>query len=413
MTDKLSTKYNDAVQQIKTAILRSQVKALAGVNQEQLALYYGIGRYISQNSRQGVWGKDAIATISRQLSAELPGLKGFSPRNLRNMRTFYEEWRVFDTNSSVATDEINLADASAKSELAGNLAVTTAKSKANDNLAVATAKINSDEQLMVIPLKEVPIAAFFSIGFTHHITILSKVKTQEERYYYIQLCHDMSLSVEALERQIAENAFARRDQMPNNFTKAIADYKQAFRAIQVFKDEYLLDYINVEPLGMRDEDIDERVIENEIVHNIKNFIMTFGKGFSFSGCQVHYDKLGHDHWVDLLFFNRILRATVVVELKKGKFKPAYLGQLSHYLHVIDDDDRLEWENPPVGIILCRDADRTFCEYVLQEYQRPMGVATYRTSQEQLRELLPDEEEMKQLMGKTTPAPAANDDEPQD
>ena len=167
----------------------------------------------------------------------------------------------------------------------------------------------------------------------------------------------------------------------------------------MFKDEYLLDYINVEPLGLRDEDIDERVIENEIVHNIKNFIMTFGKGFTFSGCQVHYDKLGHDHWVDLLFFNRILRSTVVVELKKGKFKPSYLGQLSHYLHVIDDDDRLEWENPPVGIILCRDADRTFCEYVLQDYQRPMGVATYRTSQEQLRELLPDEEEMKRLMGK--------------
>ena len=103
-------------------------------------------------------------------------------------------------------------------------------------------------------------------------------------------------------------------------------------------------FSNVEQLGVRDEDLDETVIENEIVHNVKNFIMTFGKGFTFSGCQVHYDKLGHDHWVDLLFFNRILRATVVVELKKGTFKPAYLGQLSHYLHVIDDDDRLEWEN---------------------------------------------------------------------
>lgn len=398
MTDKLSTKYNDAVQQIKTAILRSQAKALAGVNQEQLALYYGIGRYISQNSRSGFWGKDAIATISRQLSAELPGLKGFSPRNLRNMRTFYEEWRVFDTNSSVTTDETNLADASAKSELAGNLADASAKIQTDDNFAVATAK--TDNALAPLLFTSVPIAAFFSIGFSHHTLILSKVKTAEERNFYIQLCANMMLSYDELERQIAENAFARRGQMPNNFTKAIADYKQAFRAIQVFKDEYLLDYINVEPLGMRDEDIDESVIENEIVHNIKNFIMTFGKGFSFSGCQVHYDKLGHDHWVDLLFFNRILRATVVVELKKGKFKPAYLGQLSHYLHVIDDDDRLEWENPPVGIILCRDADRTFCEYVLQEYQRPMGVATYRTSQEQLRELLPDEEEMKQLMSKT-------------
>lgn len=100
--------------------------------------------------------------------------------------------------------------------------------------------------------------------------------------------------------------------------------------------------------------------------------MTFGKGFTFSGSQVHYDKLRHDHWVDLLFFNRILRATVVVEIKKGKFKPNYLGQLSHYLHVIDDDDRLEWENAPVGIILCKDADRTFVEYVLQDYQRPVA-----------------------------------------
>ena len=133
MQEKLSTQYNEAVQQIKTAILRSQAKALAGVNQEQLALYYGIGRYISKNSRGGFWGKDAIETISRQLSAELPGLKGFSARNLRNMRTFYEEWRVFDSNSSVTTDEINLADASAKSEIAGNSAVTTAKMKYNND----------------------------------------------------------------------------------------------------------------------------------------------------------------------------------------------------------------------------------------------------------------------------------------
>lgn len=105
--------YKDAVGLIKTVILRSQAKALANVNQEQLALYYGIGRYISQNSRGGYWGKDAIETISRQLSAELPGLQGFSPRNLRNMRTFYEEWQVLDGN---------LADSSAKSVEGGYLA---------------------------------------------------------------------------------------------------------------------------------------------------------------------------------------------------------------------------------------------------------------------------------------------------
>lgn len=375
MEDKLSPKYNAAVQQIKTAILRSQAKALAGINQEQLALYYGIGRFISQNSRAGFWGKDAIDTISRQLSSEMPGLRGFSPRNLRNMRTFYEQWQVLDNN---------LADASAKLDVSGNMADASAKSADENNL-------------IPLGLLAVPIVAFFSIGFSHHILILSKTKTAEERKYYIQLCADLQLSHEALERKIAEDSFHNQGKMPNNFIATIPEYKQAFRAIQMFKDEYLLDYINVEQLGERDEDIDERVVENEIVHNVKNFIMTFGKGFTYAGNQVHFDKLGHDHWVDLLFFNRILRSTVVVELKKGAFKPAYLGQLSHYLHVLDDEDRLEGENPPVGIILCKDADKTFVEYVLQDYQRPMGVATYKVSQEKLKELLPDEEEMKKLM----------------
>lgn len=373
--EKLSTQYNDAVKQIKTAILQSQAKALKGVNQEQLALYYGIGRFISQNSRAGFWGKDAIDTISRQLSTEVPGLRGFSPRNLRNMRMFYEEWKCLDTN---------LADASAKLDL-GN--------KSTDE----SANLDSCKSLAPLEIADIPIVAFFSIGFSHHTLILSKTKTLEERRYYIQLCSDLQLSYDALERKIAEDAYHNQGNMPNNFGMTIPDYKRAFQAIQMFKDEYLLDYINVEQLGERDEDIDERVIENEIVHNVKNFIMTFGRGFSYMGNQVHYDKLGHDHWVDLLFFNRILKSLVVIELKKGSFKPAYLGQLAAYLRVLDDEERIEGENPSVGIVLCKDADRAYVEYVLQDYTKPMGVATYKSSQERLRELLPDEEEIKKLL----------------
>lgn len=292
--EKLSTQYNDAVKQIKTAILQSQAKALKGVNQEQLALYYGIGRFISQNSRAGFWGKDAIDTISRQLSTEVPGLRGFSPRNLRNMRMFYEEWKCLDTN---------LADASAKLDFG---------SKSADE----SANLDSCKSLAPLEIADIPIVAFFSIGFSHHTLILSKTKTLEERRYYIQLCSDLQLSYDALERKIAEDAYHNQGNMPNNFGMTIPNYKRAFQAIQMFKDEYLLDYINVEQLGERDEDIDERVIENEIVHNVKNFIMTFGRGFSYMGNQVHYDKLGHDHWVDLLFFNRILKSLVVIELKK-------------------------------------------------------------------------------------------------
>ena len=224
MNEKLSPKYNDAVQQIKTAILKSQAKALAGVNQEQLALYYGIGRYISRNTREGVcvWGgKDAIATISRQLSSEMPGLRGFSSTNLRLMRIFYEEWRGLETNSSVATDELQLTDAE-RFEI---------------------------RQLQLTNYKDFPIAAFMSIGFSHHSTILAKVKTIEARKYYIQLCHDQHLSVEELQRRIAEDAFHQQGTMPSNFAQTIPDYKQAFRTIQMFKDEYLLDYINTEQPG--------------------------------------------------------------------------------------------------------------------------------------------------------------------
>lgn len=356
-------------------LTRNKKSALKGVNQEQLALYYGVGRFISQNSRAGFWGKDAIDTISRQLSTEVPGLRGFSPRNLRNMRMFYEEWKCLDTN---------LADASAKLDL-GN--------KSADE----SANLDSCKSLAPLEIADIPIVAFFSIGFSHHTLILSKTKTLEERRYYIQLCSDLQLSYDALERKIAEDTYHNQGSMPNNFGMTIPDYKRAFQAIQMFKDEYLLDYINVEQLGERDEDIDERVIENEIVHNVKNFIMTFGRGFSYMGNQVHYDKLGHDHWVDLLFFNRILKSLVVIELKKGSFKPAYLGQLAAYLRVLDDEERIEGENPSVGIVLCKDADRAYVEYVLQDYTKPMGVATYKSSQERLRELLPDEEEIKKLL----------------
>lgn len=369
MKEKLSVQYNDAVKQIKTAILQSQAKALKGVNQEQLALYYGIGRFISYNSREGFWGKGAISTISEQLSRELPGLRGFSPSNLKSMRAFYEEWESLAVNSPVATGELQSAD-----------------SERTEN-----------RQLQLANFSGFPWVAFLSIGFTHHCTILTKVKDIEERKFYIQLCADFSLSVDALERKIAEDAFHNQGKMPNNFGTTIPDYKQAFQAIQMFKNEYLLDYINVEQLGERDEDIDERVIENEIVHNVKNFIMTFGRGFSYIGNQVHYDKLGHDHWVDLLFFNRVLKSLVVIELKKGTFKPSYLGQLAAYLRVLDDEERIEGENSSLGIVLCKDADRAYVEYVLQDYTKPMGVATYKSSHEQLKDLLPDEEEMKKLL----------------
>ena len=378
-------KYQNAVDVIKTAILQSQARAAKAVNQEQLALYYGIGRYVSANSRKKNWGKGAIDTISEQLRKELPGLRGFSATSMRNMRTFYEEWRQLENNSSVATDEIQVLPS--KSSVATD-EITKINTSANS--VVGTTDFADDaeiRQLQLANLPNFPLREFLSISFTHHIAILTKAKTYEERVFYMKYADGYKPTVEDLEKVIKQDLYHHQDKMPNNFMATIPDYKKAYRAICMFKDEYLLNFINVEELGMHDEDIDEEVIESNIVHNVKNFIMTFGKGFSFSGSQVHYDKLGHDHWIDLLFFNRDLNRTVVFELKKGRFKVGYLAQLSAYLRILNDDDRRDHEEAPIGIILCKNVDKNYAGYIMQDFKQPMGVASYKFADEMDSEIL--------------------------
>ena len=373
-----------AVDTIKTAILQSQLRAVKAVNQEQLALYYGIGRYISANTRNKNWGSGMIKAISQHLRNELPGLRGFGESNLKNMRAFYEAWNAIEQNSPVAT-----ADSTSNSAI-----VTTGLMEGTDT------EDDTIRQLQLTNLADFPIVAFLSISFTHHSVILTKVKEWNERLFYIQFAAENKVTAEDLEGIIKKDLFHHQGKMPNNFLKTIPDYKQAYRATQMFKDDYLLDYINVEELGMHEEEVDERVIENSIVHNIKNFIMTFGKGFTFNGSQVHYDKLGHDHWVDLLFYNRDLRRLVVFELKRGAFKTAYLAQLSGYLRILNDDDRREGEEPPIGIILCKSADKAYVEYIMQDFRQPMGVATYKTADEmdeELLKVLPQKEELRKLL----------------
>lgn len=371
--DTKNQEYNVAAQTIKTAILQSQYKAIKLINREQLALYFGIGRYISHHSRIGHWGTGAITYISNKLQSELPGLRGFSERNLKNMRTFYEEWKVLDSNSAIATAELQLTDQE-------------------------TTEIR---HLELPNFKDFPIEEFLRIGFTHHSIILSQVKSFEERFFYIKLCANELLKVDTLKKMIKENVFQSRGTMPNNFIDKLPTYKLAKKAILSFKDEYLLDFINVEELGARDiEDVDERIVENKIVQNIKNFIMTFGQDFTFVGNQFRVEALGHTHIIDLLFFNRELSSLVAIELKTGPFKTAYLGQLNMYLKVLDDFVRKPNENPSIGIVLCKSADKAYVEYAVRDYDKPMGVATFKTVSdmpEKLRKALPDIEELKKLL----------------
>lgn len=275
----------NAVQVIKAAILQSQQRALKAINQEQLALYYGIGRYVSANTRKKNWGKGALAAISEQLRKELPGLKGFSERNLKNMRTFFEEWRLLDSyNSAVQTaefTEINNKSSVRTDEMVLNSAVQTAELQSEDEI----------RQLQLTNLPDFPVVAFLSISFTHHTAILSQVKSYEERKFYIQFASDYKVKSEDLEQMMKDDLYHHQGQLPNNFKKTIPDQLQAYRTIMMFKDEYLLDYINTEELFVRDKDKDEKLIEQGIINNVKNFIMTFGKDFTFVGNQYHLEKL--------------------------------------------------------------------------------------------------------------------------
>ena len=373
---KDSKELANVVHTIKEAILQSQQRALTVINQEQLALYYRIGQFVSLNTRNRNWGKGFIEAISEQLRKELPGLRGFSSASLRKMRTFYEEWQMLSDNSFVSTNEFNDEE--------HNLFVPT-----NELPAV---KFKMDANF--------PIAAFMNIGFTHHYAIISKVKDVKQRIFYIQFAADSKAKVEDLERAINDDLYTHQGKLPNNFKKTIPDHLQAYRAITMFKDEYLLDFINTEELFVRDKDRDERVIEMSIVQNVKEFIMTFGKDFTFVGNQYHLDKFGVEEFPDLLFYNRELASLVCVELKDGPFKTSYLGQLAGYLRILDDEVRKPNENPSIGLILCRSANKKFVEYVIQDYDKPMGVATYETTanmEERLKCQLPPVEELQKLL----------------
>ncbi len=386
-----SLSLSNAVERIKSAILQSQQQAVQDLNINLLSLYFAIGEFISQNTRQQQWGSNALKTISDQLQKELPGLRGYSETNLKNMRIFYEAWSP-NIIRQPAADEL---------ESTNNEKDIVRQPTADELQQTITCS-----NLQFVPsIFDISTAHdFLAISFTHHIEILGKTESLEQRLFYIRLTATYKWDKYKLREALKQDLFHHQSAMPNNFLQTLPKRVQALKAIEMFKDEYLLDYINVEELGIRDlADIDEKVVEQAIVQNVKNFIMTFGNDFTFVGNQYHLEKFGKHHYVDLLFYNRELACLVAVELKSGEFKPSYLGQLQTYLQLLDDQVRKPHENPSIGIILCQDVNKAYVEYVIQKYDNPMGVATYCTSADmpdRLRNALPNTDTLRGLLSQT-------------
>ena len=370
----------DLIKKLKQRILASRYALAKIANAESLMLYYHIGSDIENEIASSSWGDKMLDEISARLQQELPGLRGFSATNLKRMRFFYNAWK-----------QSNLIGSSVTTQL-GNAASTIGPSL-SDQIEKPQNEISPtlSDQIQNADLK-----AFLSISFSHHFDILTKVENESDRLYYIHQTAQNFWSVRHLRTELNNQSHLHTHKMPNNFEATMPAFLSN-KAIRAFKDQYLTDFVSVEDA---DEEIDERVLEQEIVLNIKKFLMSLGNEFSFLGNQYRLVISEEEYFVDLLFFHRGLQALVAFELKKGKFKPEYIGKMNFYLSALDDLVRLPHENPSIGIILCKEKNNKKVEYSFRDFSKPMGVATYKTSEilpVELQKALPDAETLKKLL----------------
>lgn len=350
--------------ELKEAILQSRYHAARLVNKEMIILFFEIGKKISLNVEKNAWGSKVLEQISFELQNELPGLKGFSSGNLKKMRVFSNFWLNHLQMSSALPNQLENSLTSSSSAL---------PSQIPNNFS----------------------NVFFSVSFTHHYIISSKSNSFEEAWFYLCKTACEFWGYRNLEKQIKEKLFEQQGSLTNNFQKTIPKNNEEL-ALKAFKDEYLLDFINIE----NPDDEDERLIENEIVRNIKKFILAIGSDFAFMGNQYRLIIEEQEYFIDLLFFNRKLQCLVAFELKTGKFKPEYLGKMNFYLSALDDTIKQVHENPSIGIVLCKEKNNKIVEYSFKDFNKAMGVATYKTSNEipeQFKEALPNAESLKKLL----------------
>ena len=367
MKDQLMPKdFSSTVKDIKLAILQARAKAARLANAEALKLYFYVGGYISKKTRMAEWGSSAIDALSEQLQVELPGLRGFAPSNIKNMRIFFETWYVIEEIRQLATAEL---DREAFRQL------PIAEICDTEIRCLPSARNCS------MPLDELgdeDIAAFFSIGFTHHREIIRYCKDIDERLYYIRACAKGFWSVIELKNHIAADEYRHIGILANNFDKTLSPMALATHAVRSFKDEYLLDLINLDNVDARyGYETDERVLSKSMVANIEKTIQALGgNDFCFMGREKRLVFEDEEFFVDLLFFHRGLKAMVAIELKMGDFHPGYLGQLNFYLSALDKLMKKPDENPTIGLLLCEKVKKPVVELAVQGYSKPIGIATY-------------------------------------
>jgi predicted nuclease of restriction endonuclease-like (RecB) superfamily len=346
--------YANLLVDIKNRILQAQVKATLSANAEMIMMYWDVGRMVHQRQQQQGWSAAIIPNLSRDLRNELPEVKGFSERNLGRMLAFYRNYQDIDQF----------------------LPQPVAKNGSSEFLPQSVAKLPAADIIKSIP-------------WGHHALLMQKIKDKSLRFWYMDQILQNGWSRNTLGLMIESEIHERQGNCTTNFTLTLPDL-QSDLARQSLKDPYIFDFLTLS------EPFSERELETELIKYLEKFLLELGTGFSFVGRQYHLTISNKDFYIDLLFYHLKLRSFIVIELKKGDFKPEYAGKMNFYCSAVDDLLKHSTDNATIGMILCQTKDRILAEYALGDINKPIGISEYeltRALPENLKSSLPSIEEL--------------------
>ncbi|MDR1121931.1 MAG: PDDEXK nuclease domain-containing protein [Dysgonamonadaceae bacterium] len=329
--------------EIVLMIRESHYNAAKAINTELINLYWNVGQYISKQLASATWGDKTVEELAAFIQKEYPDVKGFNRRGLYRMKQFYE---TYTSMSFVSSSMTQIQNANKKPDKIVSSAMTQ------------------------FAFQDVRDTILAKVSWTHHLALMSRIKTDEEREFYLQLSIKEKYTVKELERQINSGTFERV--MIGN-----AKLSPIIREIHPditnnFKDSYVLEFLGLP------EPHDESDLQKGLIAKMRNFILELGKDFLFVGEEYRVQVGNSDFYIDLLFFHRGLQCLIAFELKADKFKPEHLGQLNFYLEALDRDVKKPNENPSIGVLLCKDKDTEVVEYALSRYLSPTMVSEYQT-----------------------------------
>jgi predicted nuclease of restriction endonuclease-like (RecB) superfamily len=357
--------YGNLLAEIKSRILSAQKRAAQNINGELIQLYWSIGQLIDARQRQQGWGSAVIPKLATDLHNELPEQKGFSERNIKRMLAFYRAYPDPDQLYRTQNQPVTPVDSSTKVPQAVALSV-------HDNL-------------------------LWQVGWGHHALLLEKVKDQISRLWYLQNTIEQGWSRDTLAAMIRAQSHSRQGAAINNFQQHLPN-PHANIVQQTLKDPYVFDFLTLGDV------FHERELETGLVRHLEKFLLELGAGFAFVGRQYRIEVADEDFYIDLLFYHLKLRCYVVVELKRGEFKPEYAGKLNFYCNLVDDQLRHASDAQTIGLMLCQSKNRVLAEYALRGIDKPIGVANYeltRALPESLQSTLPTIEDIEaELQGMT-------------